>query len=290
MDAPAAAAPASAIEYKRSGPCVGIVYDERMLLHSVHSGAVAGGASSGESESGESGGESGSSGGSAAVNASGVTVPRSNTTASTGGTTPVTLRAAADDESSPGDHDADDAASIDSEFPYGHPECPQRIVSIFEAIKNAGLLKSCRLVQAEPISYDLIATVHDAEYIRHMKENDGRDRDELEEELEDNKCTFGTEFHEHDPGDWNGGSVYVCECCAWSCASGQCAVSACRSHQTPVTTAATTNGWQTFSRRSRGGGFRIAYCVVVVVVVRALKLRVARWWWWWWVRASPAGT
>jgi hypothetical protein len=211
MDAPAAAAEA-AIEYKRSGPCVGIVYDERMLLHSVHSGAGSGGASSSGGGGGRGGG--GDDSDSAAVNVSGASAARNDTAAATGATTPVAQHdAAALDESSPGadPDDADDAASVDSEFPYGHPECPQRIVSIFEAIKNAGLLKECRLVQAEPISYDLIATVHDAEYIRHMKENDGRDRDELEKELEDNKCTFGTEFHEHDPGDWNGGSVCVSE-------------------------------------------------------------------------------
>lgn len=159
------------MEARPHEPCVGIVYDERMLLHEVA------GAKAASQDHSVGGG----------------------------------------DAASPDGDDADslqedeDIASVDSDFPHGHPECPQRITSIYDAIQKAGLMSRCRLIEADMISYADIARVHNEEYIQYMQENDGKDRDTLQEALEDNKCTFGTEFHDHRPEDWNGGSVYMNE-------------------------------------------------------------------------------
>ena len=157
------------VEARPHEPCVGIVYDERMLLHEVA------GAKASSQDRSDGGG------------------------------------AASPDGDADSLQEDEDAMSVDSDFPHGHPECPQRITSIYDAIQKAGLMSRCRLIEADMISYADIGRVHNDEYIQYMQENDGKDRDTLQEALEDNKCTFGTEFHDHRPEDWNGGSVYMNE-------------------------------------------------------------------------------
>ena len=136
-------------------PCVGIVYDERMLLHSIHG---------------------------------------HNT-----------------DESTVDDNDGIDNTSVDSDFPHGHPECPQRIESIFDALNTPHIMSRCRRIEANCVSYDDVVRVHDHAYVKYMQAADGVDKNTLEQKLTDSKCTFGTEFHNHEPEEWNGGSVYMNE-------------------------------------------------------------------------------
>jgi len=156
--------------------CVGIVYDERMLLHEIYKPETNTSAKSAHVEGGHGEGEGAGEG--------------------TG-------------EGDVNSEDEQEVSSVDSEFPHGHPECPQRISSIFEALNAANLMSRCQQIEAEMISYERIESVHDSTYVKHMQEADGKDPELLQDDLDATKCTFGTEFHDHDPDEWNGGSVYM---------------------------------------------------------------------------------
>lgn len=45
-----------------------------------------------------------------------------------------------------------------------HPECPERIVGIYEELEKAGLVKRCERIAARDVTFDEVATVHDRKY------------------------------------------------------------------------------------------------------------------------------